>query len=768
MRVFFFLFFVFLIGLPIQASPLAITDPDADYPLLGHLEFFLDDTSQLTVDDVHNPQFSRFSELTKRQANIGFIHGTLWLRLRLKNELSSRSFPHWFLDLGTPHLRELDFYQWQNGKLIRNRTTGTQFPFDHREVKHRNWLLRFAVTEGESVILLRIKSQTAVNLNPTVQPPQRLFAKVNRENLLMGFLFGFFAVMLVYNAGVFVVTREGIFGIFSCLMIAAITYRLSMTGLGFRYFWPNHPGIIEFVIRISAGSTIALIGLFARSFLRTWEWKPWLDKSLLASSIGAVLIMMWPVFINAPLAASMVVFLPPGLACLGSFFAKQRKIPGANMFFWGWVLFFSCLIVGVFAVIGYAPQISIVYTWLDLGLFFLVMLTSFGLANRINEEKIQRVAANSRANTKAEFLANMSHEIRTPMNAIMGFSELALTSGCTQDDQKQYLRQIGRSSENLLGIINDVLDLSKIEAGKLAINISAFDVQSLCEDLVDFFSPQFEAKKITLNLILKKDKPTRLLGDSLRLNQILTNLLSNSLKFTKSGEVNLRVSYKKDKRLHIEVQDTGIGLSQVQIDKLFEPFTQADTSTTRIYGGTGLGLTITKQLTDLMAGEIWLESKPDVGTTFFVTLPMGVAEKVARRPQPNHPVANKTIGLDSCRVLLVEDNPVNQLLATTLLKRAGSIYTLAENGQEAVTAVQNEVFDLVLMDIQMPIMDGFEATRQIRQIYESDKLPIIGLTANAMVQDKEACMAVGMNDFVAKPFKAETLYSAMHRWHSGA
>ncbi|MFT7686096.1 MAG: signal transduction histidine kinase/CheY-like chemotaxis protein [Candidatus Azotimanducaceae bacterium] len=759
------LFCLIILSFDIAAKPVRIEDQSIDYPLFNHMEYLIDENNEFDVSDIINASSTNFESLIKNRGNFGFIPGTLWLRLDLQSDIPFATFPHWFLALGTSIIQELDLYQWQEGLVAREHHTGSKFPFNQREVKHRNWVLRIDMSEGQSVIILRIQSLSPINLKPLIQPPSLFFARVNNENMALGFLFGLFVVMMIYNTAVFFITKERTFLLFSVLVFTAIIYRLCITGLGFANIWPNHPDWTIPITRISGGASIALIGLFARDYLQIWTWNKALSRALLLTSIGLIIFVMWPVFKVIPAISFVILLLPPILVSIGAFLAIKRKQTEATFLVIAWVSLLACQGLGLLNTLGYIPQLFEVLSWMDVGMISMVMLSSVGLANRINEEKVMRVKASSRADTKSEFLANMSHEIRTPMNAIIGFSDLTLQKDCTKQEQQNYLLQINQSGEKLLEIINIVLDMSKIEAGKLEINTREFNLIELCNNVTSQFKPQLQSKQMELRLILAPDLPTKIEGDSLRIYQILTNLLSNAIKFTTSGNVIITVHLSEISDLIVKIADTGIGMSSDQLEGLFEPFGQADASTTRLYGGTGLGLSISKQLAELMHGSIEVNSVLNEGSTFTVTLPIkSIAEDKVVNDLDTVPIAEVNQLVD-CKVLLVEDNLVNQRLAHTIIKKAGMSCTIAFNGLEAIHILNQESFDIVLMDIQMPVMDGYETTRQIRNDRTNELLPIIGLSANVMDEDREACIKVGMNDFVGKPFKADALIGTIIRWH---
>ncbi len=398
-------------------------------------------------------------------------------------------------------------------------------------------------------------------------------------------------------------------------------------------------------------------------------------------------------------------------------------------------------------------------------------ITARKLARRTIIEAAQAAEAANRA--KSDFLANMSHEIRTPMNAILGMTYL-LQQTELNGRQQNYVGKVHQAAEHLLGIINNILDFSKMEAGKMTLEQIPFTLKEVVQRLLDRINPTAQERKIQLDLRLDAHLPPQLIGDPLQLGQVLFNLAHNAVKFTDSGGkvvIAITVDPKRVEKgvlLNFVVRDTGIGMSTEQQRTLFTSFNQVDSSTTRKYGGTGLGLAITHELVTLMGGEIAVKSEFGRGTEFGVRITFEVPTGSVSAPPPSSTSTLPTIPphLIGQRLLLVEDNRLNQEIALELLRRFGFVVDLAENGQQALEAIQNHAYSAVLMDCQMPVMDGYEATRAIRRLEGGQQLPIIALTANAMAGDRERVLAVGMNDFIAKPFVVAELLTKLITWLS--
>jgi len=612
-------------------------------------------------------------------------------------------------------------------------------------------------------------------------PAQAWAASETDGRLLAGLIIGILMAMLFYNITLAAVLRFD-FHVHYCIFVfAVVLYNFTAYGM-MSHFLPGTMGIgAQMNLTILA---LGLIGFSGLQFLVSF-----IEKGILGDRWrGAAHVLAYAFMASAILYAAtrgwhtdtidLIFNLMSGLGVLfilatliKSLMAGSRA---AIFYAVGWLLPIVGVALRVMRGFDIIPHSSLVEYSMSIGMALETIVLSIGIADRIStirkdrdEAKVAEEKARAASQAKSDFLAHISHEIRTPMNAIIGMTELVATTKLT-DKQRDYVGNIQISGNVLMALLNDILDLSKIEAGKVDIEHIPFSPADIFRNVQAIAAPKAEEKGLTFSLEGVDALPDQLVGDPTRLSQILINLSNNAVKFTEEGSVTISVAARGKRAdtltLTCEVKDTGIGMTPEQQGKLFKAFNQADETVTRRYGGTGLGLAICKQLVGLMGGNIAVESTPGKGSCFRFSLPFTKVPKQADSAAKKIPSATEAAHYKGRRVLVAEDNEINQLLARRALEPTGLEIDIAANGTEALKLADKHAYDLIFMDLNMPDMDGITVTRTIREKDGGTRVPIIALTASVAAKDIEACMSAGMNDHVSKPFKPDALHQALSRW----
>ncbi|MYM67140.1 response regulator [Pseudoduganella sp. FT55W] len=720
-------------------------------------------------------------------ATLGVHKDVVWLRIPVA--LAAHSDGEWILSIDYAVLNRIDVYVTTEGRITQHQVTGNLQADSDSKPRGRVPAALLHLTPGaEHVLLLRIENEGAMILPISFSRPASFHGAALNEQMLQGVLTGLSLCLLLYSLAQWATLREPLYGKFALLVLGTTLFSVEFFGLGHQYLWNNSAWM-----SIHAGGVFALTASCgAYLFVEQALARPGKDRifSRLMKTGAALCVISALAYITDIMGVETLVIIvstlgvmPMLLGLPGAYLRARRGDAVGVYFLVGWGVSFTSSAVLSQVISGKVDANFWTMHALQFGNMVDMLLFTRILGLRTKAMQTAMLRAEEATRTKSEFLAHMSHEIRTPMNAIIGMSRLALM---TEPNPKlqNYLGKILGAGEHLLAVINDILDFSKIEAGKLGLESVPFNLQEMLDHLATLTVIKSDAARVELKMRADASIPARLIGDPLRLSQILINLTSNAVKFTERGEIIVAVELM-DKTadtvaLRFSVSDTGIGMRPSQVEGLFESFNQAGATTTRKYGGTGLGLSISRQLVQLMGGDIKVSSSAGIGSRFSFIVRLGIADngttavdwplhhqqpaRELRRSDSAGLAMRDLSALDGARILLVEDNANNREVALDFLSAARMQIDIAEHGLEALHMIEQADYDLVLMDVQMREMDGFTATRRIRAMQRCEHLPIVAMTAYAMAGDRDKSLAAGMNDHLTKPVVPEQLFRALIKW----
>lgn len=766
-------------------------DEHTRYITLGPLmQVFEDVRGDATIEEVSSAALdASFRANGKPVLNAGYSRSVFWLRVDLLyRPLGPGASPPWLLELAYPPLDHLDLYlpDGAGGYRLAQRT-GDALPFASRQIKQNNFLFALDLPPNQMQrIYLRVQSQGSMQMPLGLWSGRAFIEEQPTRIYVLGIIYGVLLVMLVYNLFIFLSVRDTSY-LYYILYIASFgLYQVSVNGAGVQYFWPDNPWWANAATPFLIGSA-ALFGCqFARSFLHTAEHSLWIDRALrVLMAIGA-LVMVLALTVSYAISLRVATYLALLFTVViftAGIRAWWRGMRVARYFIFAWSAFLVGGVINTLMVLGYLPYSFLTMYASQFGSALEVGLLSLALADRINAMKEERTRILQQAGQelellnreladsnrlKDEFLATVTHELRTPMNGVIGSLELMQTVKLDVE-LEQYQKTAASSARDMMRMVNDILALTELQAGKLYPRREPFSLRGLFDGLrVQYFQHAAD-KGLGFELLLADDLPDTLEGDAAKLAQALGYLLDNAIKFTARGSVRLRVSaaggLTGSLPLRIEVIDSGIGFNAPADGSLYQQFKQLDGSMTRQYGGLGIGLAICRQLVELLGGNLQHHSVPGQGSTFTVDLHLNLPAQVRdAAPAVRRPGGVPCRHPEQCTVLIVEDNAINQLVTRGMLLKLGYRVRTADNGAEALQRLHDESMDAVLLDCQMPVMDGFATCRALRQLPGCADLPVLAITAHSHSGDRERCLAAGMSDYMAKPVKFLELQTLLHDW----
>ena len=766
-----------------------LSTPDTIYP---HLSWIEDPSNQLSLHSIQS-RTDRQSNTDGQTPTFGFQNSTFWFFLPVLNDTRQQQ---WIVQAGRPHMDSLTLLVLdEQGPLLERIEHGDTLPWSKRPWPSTSLAFPLTLEPNKPYLLVFKASSSSV-----IELPLSVFSETEfllREAVylgLMGLCVGAILAMLFFNFFLYTSIRDRSYLMYVGYLIGILFHVVSRQGFGIRWLWPEAPELNNIIQALSGSLGTIFILLFCQEFFKLRSIAPRVS-SLLSSAVGLYLVTILYVLATNSVLAIRVMTAAGGLSLIPllgiGFWQWRNGNRAAPRFLLSFVPFGLMIPIFMLKTYGLIEHHILLDHGFEISASLAAWLLSFALASRFTflqaeNERIQRSATsqleqrvtertyelNMALEARSQFLAVMSHEIRTPLNGILGTAEM-LRDNLTDDEQYRLLRVIEQSGNNLLALINDILDFSSIESGKVPINYEIFNLVALAEEIIQSFEHRSVHNNLDFQLHIAPHSGTFCQGDALRIRQVLLNLVSNAAKFTESGSIIVSINRDLQDADYVlfEVIDTGIGIPESVLGKLFEMFQQGDSSTRRRYGGAGLGLAICRQLVELMNGEIGVQSKVGEGSRFWFRLPLPRRDSLSAAALADGSVTPLAITdpinpENGLRVLAVDDNRINLTVAQGILRKLGHSSEVCESGPEAIATLLNDQrpFDLILMDCEMPDMDGFETAREIIRLQQEGKLapvPMLALTAHALPDKIAACQAAGMRGHLAKPINSERLAQAI-------
>ena len=766
-----------------QGSSPIQTDHIESFVLGKHLYTLEDAEGTLLLEDILSDELQQqFEPMFVEPPYLGRTHSTYWFRFQLDFSASQRPL---ILEVGYPHLKHITLYQFDDGQLISEVESGYAGQ-QSNDLNCGRFCFFIQPSESIQTVYLKVSSDSPLFLPMTLRSPEEQLRNERIVMAMQALFYGAFLVMSLFNLFLYWSTRQSSY-LYYVLYIGALSvWTLSHDGILREILFYKNEWLASYKTHfLLTLMSVGIGALFCQKFLKTESNMPFHHKIfsflVLCCILDSVLILLNGRII-LPNSANLLTLMVCLTAISSGLIGISKGFKTARFYFIAWI----CVIIGsvswVLVISGIFPLNNFTTFSVQIGGLLETILLALALGDRINVLQAERIRIEKDAKQKLEisnkkleasnqfkdeFLSTVSHELRTPMNGIFGASEL-LENTTLDTEQIKYLSTISRSSRDMLGMIENILTYTQLEAGTASPNNHPFKVRDCLNEMAGHYRGRAAIQGIDFKFKLDPKIPTDVDGDEDKLKLLLDHILDNAYKFTDHGSVRFLINAKQQQdeslRLEFEISDTGCGVPESLQSEIFDSFKQADGSLTRRKGGLGIGLALSRKIVDILGGELKFKSVVGEGTT--VTLLLDFQPCQESNTQALTTISD-TINPDKVDILVVEDNYVNRLVMEGQLKKLGFQVFAAGNGKEAVSMMEKREYDLVFMDCQMPIMDGFEATRLTRQLNNRNaSIPIIAVTANTNPGDREACIAAGMNDYIKKPFNQAILITAINRWMS--
>ena len=752
-----------------NASVVELQSSIKKYELGLYADYLVDPEGGIRIQDLLSPNGDyHWKKNTTPTPNFAFSKSVYWIRLNFHSNLPTDD--SLLFEIAFPLQDYVDYYAVNNNGVIKEVNTGDRRPFSTREIEYRNFLFSLDVPSGgKRTVYIRLDTADGLH-EPTpmiLWDSQEFTLQHGIRSLGLGLYFGIMLVMALYNLFVYVSMGDKAYLYYVTYILGFSFWLFSYYGFSFQYLWPNSPNLGNQSIVVLTCTWTSFMALFVRSFLNSKKNLRWFDKLINIYITLMTLTILMSFYGNYSIGIlSVIGFGVP--ACIAGivagFSSWKAGYRPARFFLLAWSALLISLVIFCLKISGIFPTIWVIERSIQIGSAIEVVLLSLGLADRINALRKEKIAAQkesikayeSNLKLKSDFITSISHELRTPMNAILGGVEMA--KGNNVEILIEPLKIIRSGANDMMGLVDDILIHTELQSGQLEMKPESSQVSLSMGKLVDHYKAMSEKRNLSFHYEVDSHVPNWIVTDRHKLKVILTKLLDNAVKFTDQGEVRLIISVDENtnpSQLICSVSDSGPGIAKDQQELIFDPFMQVEGGFTRRHSGMGIGLSICRRLAHSLNGTLTVNSELAKGSCFTLRTPLEVGE-------PIQPLQMGKLASADLPILVVEDNLVNQKVIAKMLQKLGFKSLVANHGEEALDILKESTISLILMDLQMPIMDGFTCTSTIRASnWEYKDIPIIAVTANVMDQDKAHCTEIKMNDFLEKPLKLNVLKNCL-------